>query len=110
MTTLLECSNEVFSRGTVFRAKGSYPYEEVVDFMVFETLEADRRFGLMVTTGYKAGLPLVLLPGESNAGRLGLSREWVLENWGKWIYPDCDISHVLVIDGYKSDLHAELFD
>ncbi|WP_268947880.1 Imm45 family immunity protein [Pseudomonas fulva] len=64
MTTLLECSNEVFRRGTVFRAKGSYPYEEVVDFMVFETLDEDCRFGLMVTTGYKAGLPLVWLPRE----------------------------------------------
>lgn len=110
MTTLLECSNEVFSRGTVFRAKGSYPYEKVVDFMVFETLEEDRRFGLMVTTGYKAGLPLVLLPEESNAGRLGLSREWVLANWGKWIYPDCKISQVLVINGYEPDSYEEFFE
>lgn len=110
MTTLLECSNEVFSRGTIFRARGSYPYEEVVDFMVFETLDEDRRFGLMVTTGYKADLPLVLLPGESNGGCLGLSRDWVLANWGKWIYPDCEISQVLVIDGYKPDSHAELFE
>ncbi|MFV3318795.1 Imm45 family immunity protein [Pseudomonas sp. NY15374] len=105
-----ECSNEVFSRGPVFRAKGSYPYEEVVDFMVFETLEEDRRFGLMVTTGYKAGLPLIILPGESNAGCLGLSREWVVANWGRWIYPDCDISKVLVIDGYEPGSHAGLCD
>jgi hypothetical protein len=49
MTALLECSNEVFSRGTVFRVRGSYPYEEVVDFMVFETLDEDCRFGLMGT-------------------------------------------------------------
>lgn len=105
MTTLLECSNEVFSRGTVFRAKGSYPYEDVVDFMVFETLDEDRRFGLMVTTGYKAGLPLVWLPRESNAECLGLSKEWVLANWGKWIYPDCEVSQVLVIEGYKPGSH-----
>ncbi|MCE5981681.1 MULTISPECIES: Imm45 family immunity protein [unclassified Pseudomonas] len=110
MTKLLECSSEVFSCGTVFRARGSYPYEEVVDFMVFNTLDEDRCFGLMVTTGYKAGLPLVWLPGESNAGCLGLSREWVLANWGKWIYPDCEISQVLVIDGYKPGSHVELFE
>lgn len=45
MTTLLEYSDERFSRGTVFRAKGSYPYEAVVDFKVSETLDEDRRFG-----------------------------------------------------------------
>lgn len=101
MTTLPECSNKVFSRGTVFRPKGSYPYEEVVDFMVFETLDENRRLGLMVTTEYKACLPLVLLPGESNAGCQGLCREWVLANWGKWIYQDFKASQVLVINGYK---------
>lgn len=60
------------------RAKGSYPYEEVVDFMVFETLEADRRFGPMVTTGYKAGLPLVLLREEGNAGCLAVGAALVM--------------------------------
>ncbi|MGF6595292.1 Imm45 family immunity protein [Pseudomonas sp. 2835] len=106
MTKLIECSNEIFSRGTVFRARGKYPYEEIVDFMVFDTLDENRRFGLMVTTGYKAGLPLVCLPDESNAGGLGLSKAWVLANWGKWIYPDCKVSQVLVINSYKPGSHS----
>lgn len=101
VTKLLDYTVEVFHRGSVFRARGKYPYEETVDFMVFETLEEDRRFGLMVTTGYKAGLRLVHLPAESNEGTLGLSKEWVIANWAEWIYPDCDVSQVIVFEGYE---------
>lgn len=101
MTKLIDCTSDAFQRGSVFRVPGKYPYEETVDFMVFEILEEDRRFGLMVTTGYKAGLTLVRLPAESNHGTFGLSKEWVLANWAKWIYPDSDISQVNVFDGYE---------
>lgn len=101
MTKLIDCRVGVFHRGSVFRVCGKYPYEATVDFMVFETLTPDRPFGLMVTTGYKAGLHLVHLPEESNEGRLGLSKEWVISNWAKWIYPDCEVSQVAVFEGYE---------
>lgn len=42
--------------------------------MVFETLEADSRFGLMVTTGYKAGLPLVFIVSEPSVLAFGALR------------------------------------
>ncbi len=100
MTKLIDCTSDAFQRGSVFRVLGKYPYEETVDFMVFETPEGDRRFGLMVTTGYKAGLTLVRLPAESNHGTRGLSKDWVIANWAKWIYPDCDVSQVAVYEGY----------
>lgn len=98
---LIDCTVGAFHRGSVFRAYGKYPYEGTVDFMVFETLDQDRRFGLMVTTGYKAGLPLIHLPAESNEGVSGLSKDWVIANWAKWIYPDCDVSQVAVFEGYE---------
>lgn len=101
VTKLIDCTSDAFQRGSVFRAPGKYPYESTVDFMVFETLEEDRRFGLMVTTGYKAGLTLVRLPAESNHGTCGLSKEWVITNWAKWIYPNCDVSQVAVFEGYE---------
>lgn len=100
MTKLIDCTNDAFQRGSVFRVPGKYPYEETVDFMVFEALEEDRRFGL-ITTGYKAGLTLVRLPVESNHGTYGLSKEWVIANWTKWIYLECDVSQVVMFEGYK---------
>ncbi|MFC9441026.1 Imm45 family immunity protein [Nocardia sp. NPDC057030] len=46
--------------------------------MMYETLEEYRPFGLMMTTGYKAGLILVKLPPESVAEEAnGLSTTWV---------------------------------
>jgi hypothetical protein len=101
MKKLIECDSEFFCRGSIFRAIGMPPYEASVDFMVFETLDEKRRFGLMVTTGYKAGLTLVILPVESNSGTQGLCREWVVKNWAEWIYPDCDVSQVLTFAGYE---------
>ncbi|WP_460042231.1 Imm45 family immunity protein [Pseudomonas sp. S2_H01] len=101
ITTLVECSSQIFGRGSVFRVKGKFPYEEAVDFMVFATQAEERQFGLMITTGSKAGLPLAILPSESNVGRMGLSKEWMVANWAQWVYPDCDVSQVFVLDGYE---------
>ncbi|MGN8171864.1 Imm45 family immunity protein [Agrobacterium cavarae] len=49
-------------RGNVLRLPAKYPYEERVDFIIFETRFDERRYGLMVSSGYKAGIPLVYLP------------------------------------------------
>nr|WP_273895762.1 Imm45 family immunity protein [Pseudomonas rubra] len=34
------------------------------------------------------------------------TRQWVVANWDKWIYPDCEISQVLVINSYKPGSHS----
>jgi hypothetical protein len=95
-------SSSIF-RGNVLRVRGKYPYEEYVDFMVFETPSKDRPYGLIVTSGYKAGLILVYLPAESSSAEgAGLDRKWIVNNWDKWIYPDCNISDVYLIDGYEA--------
>ncbi|WP_413469002.1 hypothetical protein [Pseudomonas fulva] len=31
-----------------------------------------------------------------------------MANWGKWIYPDCEVSQVLVIESYKPGSHGEV--
>lgn len=39
----------------------------------------------MVTEGYKAGMPWVYLPPESQGrDRLSLETNWLIENWDKW--------------------------
>lgn len=59
--------------------------------------------GLVVSSGHKAGLILISLPTESKSeeGR-ALSTQWIIDNWAKWIYPECDVSDVYLFDGYEA--------
>ena len=80
------------SRGKVLRCKGSYPYEESVDFMIVELPDEKENYALMVISGYKAGLVYSRLPGESiPAGNDGyaLGLDWLKSNWSKWGYFGC---------------------
>lgn len=99
---LVDHKSRSFARGSIFRARGKYPCEELVDFMVFDSQIEDRPYGLIVTSGYKAGFILVYLPMESSSVDGGLDKEWVVSNWGRWIYPDCDVLDVYFIDRYES--------
>ncbi|WP_417641821.1 Imm45 family immunity protein [Enterobacter kobei] len=95
---LVDCKNKSIKRGTVFRLPAVWPYEEWVDFMVIDLFETH---GLVVSSGHKAGLILISLPIESASieGR-ALSTEWVITNWAKWIYPECNVEDVYILDGY----------
>ena len=95
---LINCDKDSFPHGTVFRLTVKYPYENVIDFMVFEPSQESKGQGLMVSSGYKAGLILILLPKES--GKLAIEKEWLINNWSHWVYPECDVSDVFVSDGY----------
>ncbi|HCR58845.1 Imm45 family immunity protein [Raoultella terrigena] len=104
---LINYKEKGISRGTVFRLPATWPYEEWVDFMLFETQDDERPYGLIVSSGYKAGLFLIKLPIESISDEgHGLSTEWVIANWEKWIYPECDVSDVYLIDGYVATEQA----
>lgn len=98
---LIDFKKTVISRGMVFRLPAAWPYEEWVDFMVFETQDDDQPYGLIISSGYKAGLFLIKLPIESISDEgYGLSTEWVITNWAKWIYPECHVEDVHIIDEY----------
>lgn len=99
---LVDLPSATIWHGNVFRVLGKYPYEQYVDFMVFETKSESRSHGLIVASGYKAGLILVYLPVESSSVEGGVDREWVVSNWDKWIYPDCDVSDVYFIERYEA--------
>ncbi|ELN2576890.1 TPA: hypothetical protein OUD64_003002 [Enterobacter kobei] len=98
---LIDFKNNYVSRGAIFRLPAIWPYEEFVDFMVFETQDNDSPYGLIVSSGYKAGLILVKLPIDSISDEgHGLSVKWVISNWKKWIYPECNVENVYIFDTY----------
>ncbi|WP_220464717.1 Imm45 family immunity protein [Komagataeibacter europaeus] len=73
---ITEYNKDVF-RGGIIRLVGRYPYEERVDFMVFDTMNKDRPYGLIVTTGYKSGLIVCKFPIECAGKEGGVSIEWI---------------------------------
>ena len=99
---LVDFDDGVIYRGSVFRVRGKYPYEEFVDFMLVETYNIDRPYGLLVYSGYKAGLTLVHLTKQSASNEGGVDKQWIVDNWAEWVYPECDIHDVYYIDGYEA--------
>lgn len=97
---LIDYKNKSIKRGTVFRLPAVWPYEEWVDFMVIDLFETH---GLVVSSGHKAGLILLSLPIESASteGR-ALSTEWIITNWAKWIYPECNVENVHILGEYAA--------
>ncbi|MBS6434833.1 MULTISPECIES: Imm45 family immunity protein [Pantoea] len=95
---LIDYKNKSIKRGSVFRLPAVWPYEDWVDFMVIDLFETH---GLIVSSGHKAGLILISLPVESASieGR-ALSTEWIISNWEKWIYPECNVENVHILDKY----------
>lgn len=58
---------------------------------------AEFPYCLVTITGYKAGInPLQALPAESKADTGGLSRDWLVSNWTKWVWQEGDASAVLI--------------
>ena len=100
---LSEIEDQSLRRGAILRFPAKYPYEDVVDFMVFDPVATGRGLGLIVDSGQKAGLILVLLPEESCfKNRHGLSTRWLRENWEKWVYPETKMKHVYVCSHGRS--------
>ncbi|MEU6955652.1 Imm45 family immunity protein [Streptomyces sp. NPDC045714] len=61
---------EEIARGVAFRLPARWTYEEAVEFMPAELPPgAARRTGLLVTTGYKAGLWVMSPPDEAYVSR-----------------------------------------
>jgi len=98
MSEWLDAIDRALPHGTVLRFPAAWPYEDMVDFMV---VNFPTGMGLVVTTGYKAGLIVVILPSEAMpAGVLGISSRWLARNWTIWVWPDGDAAQVEVLAGY----------
>ncbi|MGW7091802.1 Imm45 family immunity protein [Streptomyces sp. NPDC054874] len=96
--------------GSCLPTPGTGPYEESVEFMFAELPPgADRRMGLIVTTGYKAGLWMVFLPHEAYvSGRpWAVSASWLRDNWTADVYVESDTEKIQVrSDSSPSWQHA----
>ena len=99
---LLDCKEKQFPRSIVFRFPAEYPFEDIVDFMLIEDFDAPIKLKLICSTGYHAGQTELIFPEEAAHPSGGLSVEWVVSNWKKWIYPNCDIQDVVYIEQYPS--------
>ncbi len=102
ITRLSEYRKKQIERGCILRCKGNYPYEEVVDFLICESfLLTEEGYRLVVSSGYKAGLTLCILPKDSIpvGYSFGLDKNWLQSNWNKWCY-ECSITDVWVIENY----------
>ncbi|WP_278837968.1 Imm45 family immunity protein [Fusobacterium varium] len=87
---------KVLWRGTTFRCPGKYPFEDIVDLMIIDTIT---EFSIYSITGYHAGQMLCVLPKEAlspNNNIRAISKEWVIKNWDKWIYSDCAVEDVYI--------------
>ncbi len=100
---LLESNEKYFYRSVVFRFPAKYPFEDIVDFMIIEDLEAPLKLKLICSTGYHAGQTELIFPKEAKHSDGGISVAWLKDNWEKWIYPECNIREVKYIENYPSD-------
>ncbi|MCO5150629.1 MULTISPECIES: Imm45 family immunity protein [unclassified Shinella] len=93
---LFELPDQSLWRGDVIRLPhhpSIGPHAGPVDLLLFELWGYDRILGLMMTKGYKAGMPWIYLPPESQGtNRLSLETAWLRENWDRWFcyrdFPD----------------------
>lgn len=86
-------------RGTIFRFKGKYPFESIVDFMLMTYPNSDSGLALVCISGYCAGNVEVVLPAEArSANSLSVSTQWMVENWNRWVYLDCAVDEVFVLE------------
>lgn len=107
MIKLVEYTSDSISRGCVFRFPAIWPYESFVDLLVVNIHDNCSQHALVVSTGYKAGLILIQLPKESEyTDKIALKKEWIISNWEKWIYPECSVNDVYIIDNYPVPLNV----
>lgn len=100
---LVECTSPALPRGTVFRLKGRYPYEESIDVMLVLDQAWERPLAIIVATGYSAGHVVVYLPPECiHEGTIMLSTAWLLDNWSTWVYPECAVEDVYYLRNYPT--------
>lgn len=93
---LINYPKKTLWRGTIFRCLGEYPFERIVDFMILDNIT---EFSIYSVTGRHAGQLLCFFPKEALSTEnnvWGISTEWVIENWDKWIYSDCAVEDVYI--------------
>lgn len=92
---LLDCPDESLWRGDILRLSRNPalgPGSPGIDLMLFETWGYDDKLGLLILDGYKAGMPMLYFPPESQGERrMSLESSWLIANWNQWI---CYFDHL----------------
>lgn len=85
-------------RGALLKFPSMYPFEDKTIVMICENRgNSEMPVNLIVITGHKAGInPLQNLPSECLSINGGLSLDWLITNWQKWVYPECNVENVMV--------------
>ena len=84
---LVKLRGQDLAVGDILRLPENYdlgPGSGPVDLLVYDPRDSDCGLGLMVVSGYKAGLALCVLPRESRGTEGGLSVDWLLAHWAEW--------------------------
>ena len=91
--SLLSVEDATVFRGALFRFPAKWPFEDVVDFMLFDTPSSDSGYGFLAASGYHGGRIEVLLPEEARyktenpeGSDHAIDTKWLQRNWRKWIY------------------------
>lgn len=102
MMKLIDYQSDSLSRGVVLRFPATWPYEDLVDALLISLPNGDTEYTLVVATGHKAGLVLIHLPKESGHQQSrSISKQWLINNWSKWIYPECRVEDVYILEHYS---------
>lgn len=92
MPHLSSLDRDALWTGDILRLAENYdlgPGSSPVDLMVFDPNDSDCGLGLVVVSGYKAGLVYALLPQASlKDGTRTIDVSWLKSHWDKWFcYP-----------------------
>lgn len=100
---LIDLDEEVLFRGAVFSFPAKAPFESRVHFMLIEEPESDSGYKMICSTGFHAGQTEVFLPEEAKGDNSGISLNWLILNWTKWIYSHTAVENVLYKESYTAD-------
>ena len=88
MAGLKDIPHGALAIGDILRLPENYdlgPGSGPVDLMVYSPRDDACGEGLVVASGYKAGLIFSIFPRASiHPQKYGLSADWLIDNWGDW--------------------------
>jgi hypothetical protein len=89
---LIESKEVILRRGGFLKFDAGEAFEKKVVMMICEACGDPFKKGLITITGHKAGINhYVVFPQTDGV----ILRDWLIDNWNEWVWPDGDVSNVL---------------
>lgn len=96
---MLNSPRKSLSRGALLRFPASHPFEDLVVMMVCESPQDPLQMALMTISGHKAGINCFQILPRASLQKEGVSTDWLVHNWKKWVWPDGHAKDVEVREG-----------